>query len=167
MYLSAIRSHLYNLCVSHRLALHGSRPIAGDCVILAGSKSFFNVSEWDPVLLTRLKEEDIQLSAPMWGRGPLDSTQLAQELETQALINFEKDCQGLEQAGLEQQRRSLLIKPEQLEHKVIDSDVLELTFSLPAGSFATGLLRELVNYTDVKQDKWREQNKVKGEITTG
>ncbi|MGL4517570.1 MAG: tRNA pseudouridine(13) synthase TruD, partial [Shewanella sp.] len=64
------------------------------------------------------------------------------------------DCYGLEHAGLEQERRPLLLEPQGLQYQQT-ADGLVLEFILPAGSFATSVLRELVNYQDVKELQWR------------
>jgi tRNA pseudouridine13 synthase len=164
MYLSAVRSNLFNQVVSHRLARSGTAPLPGDCVMLAGSKSFFVAEQWDSVVSQRLAEKDIQLSAPLWGRGlPLAKGEAA-EVETAALLGLEEDCYGLEHAGLEQERRPLLLEPEALKYQV-EGDVLTLEFVLPAGSFATSLLRELLDYRDVKEMQWQQSSQ--GESSQG
>ncbi|QSX29096.1 tRNA pseudouridine(13) synthase TruD [Shewanella cyperi] len=155
IYLSAARSMLFNEVVSGRLARIGLGLLDGDCVMLAGSRSFFVAEQWDDTLKGRLAEGDIQLSAPQWGRGQQLSQGAAAALETELLEAFTLERDGLEQAGLEQERRPMLLKPETLSHK-IDGDTLVLDFILPAGSFATSVLRELCQYTDVQEQAWRE-----------
>ncbi|MBE8168033.1 MAG: tRNA pseudouridine(13) synthase TruD [Shewanella sp.] len=150
MYLSAVRSFLFNEVTSYRLLNHGLEPLQGDCVQLAGSKSFFTVEEWDETLQARLSEKDIQLSSPMWGRGTLPATATAANMENNALLNYVSDCEGLENAGLNQERRTMILSPEKLKYTV-DKENLTLEFILPAGSFATSVLREIVDYTDVRQ----------------
>ena len=154
IYLSAVRSNLFNTVVSYRLANHGTKPLAGDCVMLAGSKSFFVTPEWDLIVLKRLIEKDIQLSAPLWGRGMMLPQGEAAAVETLAMSELADDCYGLEHAGLEQERRPLLLEPQALKYEQT-ADGLVLEFVLPAGSFATSLLRELVNYQDVKEQQWQ------------
>ncbi|TAL62976.1 MAG: tRNA pseudouridine(13) synthase TruD, partial [Legionella sp.] len=53
--------------------------------------------------------------------------------------------QGLEKNGLEEAWRATILHPEQLSYRLQDEDV-ELSFNLPAGAYATAVLRELVNY---------------------
>lgn len=149
MYLSAVRSNLFNLASSARLAAHGAATLAGDCVMLAGSKSYFTAEHWDETLVERLNNKDIQLSAPLWGRGePLAHTDAA-ELEAAALAAYSVDRDGLEQAGLNQERRSLLLEPQHLQYQ-IEGHTIILKFALPSGSYATSVLRELVNYQDIQ-----------------
>lgn len=150
IYLSAVRSNLFNLATSARLAAHGAATLAGDCVMLAGSKSYFIAEHWDETLVERLNDKDIQLSAPLWGRGePLAQTEAA-EIEAAALAEYSVDRDGLEQAGLNQERRTLLLEPQHLQYQV-DDNTITLKFALPSGSYATSVLRELVDYQDVQE----------------
>lgn len=155
IYLSAVRSHIFNLVVSHRLSTLGLTPLDGDCVMLAGSRSYFVAQPWDATVQTRLDEKDIQLSAPLWGRGAPLAKGMAAELEAAALVDYASDLEGLEGAGLEQERRPLLLEPQGLKYR-FEGDVLTLEFMLPAGSFATSILREVCTYQDVKERQWQE-----------
>ncbi|WP_076543004.1 tRNA pseudouridine(13) synthase TruD [Shewanella sp. UCD-KL21] len=151
MYLSAVRSNAFNTAVSYRLSKNGIAPINGDCVMLAGSKSFFVAQSWDEATMKRLADDDIQLSAPLWGRGELPTQGLASVVEQAALAELSTDLTGLEQAGLEQERRPLLLKPQALKYRFESDDVLVIEFILPAGSYATSVLRELLDYQDVQE----------------
>ena len=157
MYLSAIRSNIFNQVASYRLNHFASKPIDGDCVMLSGSRSFFIAENWDDILLTRLAEKDIQLSAPLWGRGTLPSQGQANEMEMTAIADLTQDCDGLEKAGLDQERRSLILQPEGLKHHQVDEKTIVIEFMLPAGCFATSILRELCLYDDVQERLFRER----------
>ncbi|MCL1141830.1 tRNA pseudouridine(13) synthase TruD [Shewanella gaetbuli] len=154
MFLSAVRSNIFNQVTSYRLSHHQLTPIVGDCVMLAGTKSYFVAEQWDEVLLTRLAEKDIGFSAPLWGRGTPLALADSALMEQQALADFSEDLIGLENAGLSQERRLLILQPQamkltqQEQHCVIE-------FMLPAGSYATSVLRELVDYTDVQHAQWQ------------
>ncbi|MGX9461921.1 tRNA pseudouridine(13) synthase TruD [Shewanella sp. A14] len=152
MYLSAVRSNVFNQVVSYRLATQHTRTLAGDCVMLAGSKSYFTANVWDDVLNTRLAEKDIQLSAPLWGRGTPLAQDEALAVELAPLTDLSTDLQGLEEAGLSQERRPLLLEPQGLKWQ-FDADTLTLEFVLPAGSYATSVLRELAKYQDVQESQ--------------
>ncbi|GIU43960.1 tRNA pseudouridine(13) synthase TruD [Shewanella algidipiscicola] len=162
MYLSAVRSNLYNAVVSARLAKYGTQVLEGDCVMLAGSKSYFVANPWDEALLERLAQKDIQLSAPLWGRGQPLSQAEALAFETSISEQFAEDCHGLEQAGLNQERRTLLLEPQHLSYET-DEDVLVIKFILPAGCFATSLLRELVDYQDVNEREFNARRAARAE----
>ncbi|MDO6610264.1 tRNA pseudouridine(13) synthase TruD [Shewanella sp. 1_MG-2023] len=150
IYLSAVRSNVFNQVVSYRLHHHSVAPLTGDCVMLAGSKSFFVAEKWDPATLKRLSDNDIQLSAPLWGRGSVLPQADAALVEQTALAELTQDLTGLEQAGLEQERRPLLLKPQAMKYR-FEQDSLVIEFILPAGSYATSVLRELLDYQDVQE----------------
>ncbi|MGI2107936.1 tRNA pseudouridine(13) synthase TruD [Shewanella frigidimarina] len=152
MYLSAVRSNIFNQVVSFRLANHQVDTVAGDCVMLAGSKSYFTAEVWDDVLNSRLAEKDIQLSAPLWGRGTPLAQGEALALELTPLVELSADLQGLEEAGLSQERRPLLLEPQGMKWQ-FDADTLTVEFVLPAGSYATSVLRELADYQDVQESQ--------------
>ncbi|WP_062067139.1 tRNA pseudouridine(13) synthase TruD [Cellvibrio sp. OA-2007] len=80
-------------------------------------------------------------SGPLWGRGrPLVSGALL-ELEQNALADWAAWCDGLEHAGLSQERRALQLIPRNAR-SVWEGDDLILYFSLDAGEFATAILHE-------------------------
>jgi tRNA pseudouridine13 synthase len=155
MYLSAVRSNVFNQVVSFRLANHHTDTLAGDCVMLAGSKSYFTAETWDEVLNSRLAEKDIQLSAPLWGKGiPLAQAE-ALAVELTPLTDLSTDLQGLEDAGLSQERRPLLLEPQGIKWQ-FEANILTLEFVLPAGSYATSMLRELADYQDIHESQRKE-----------
>jgi tRNA pseudouridine13 synthase len=104
------------------------------------------------VLNKRLAEKDIQLSAPLWGRGNTLAKDDALALEMAALKDVSDDLLALENAGLTQERRPLLVEPQGMKWQ-FDSDILTLEFMLPAGSYATSVLRELADYQDVQEQQ--------------
>ncbi len=144
LYLSAARACLFNQVLSARVG-DGSwqRLLPGEAVALTGSHSFFTAEEVDAALEARLAQGDVSPSGPLWGRGALPSQARAREVELQALAGSGARCDGLERAGLRQERRALVLRPEGLEWGFED-DVLQLSFALPAGSYATAVVRELV-----------------------
>ncbi len=81
-------------------------------------------------------------SGPLWGRGRPRSNEATLELEQQALTPWSNWCDGLEHVGLNQERRALLLRPEEASWRWLEDD-LELSFTLPPGTFATAVLREI------------------------
>ncbi|KUV41311.1 hypothetical protein AWE89_15290 [Escherichia coli] len=63
---------------------------------------------------------------------------VAAETELQALLVREK---------VEAARRAMLLYPQQLSWNWWDDVTVEIHFWLPAGSFATSVVRELINTT--------------------
>ncbi|MGL4507288.1 MAG: tRNA pseudouridine(13) synthase TruD, partial [Aeromonas sobria] len=141
---SAARSMLFNAIVSARIEQGlAHKLLAGDCVMLKGSHSIFSEEVLTPELEARLASGDVQLTAPQWGRGRLASQGVAAEFEQGVLAPYAEWCDGLEKAGLDQDRRPLLLKPEQMSWQ-LDGEALTLSFFLPAGAFATSVVRELM-----------------------
>jgi tRNA pseudouridine13 synthase len=144
IYLSAARSLLFNEVLARRV-MDGTwdRLLDGEAVILNGRRSFFPADPADPELVRRLAEGDIHPSGPLWGRGESPALCLARALEL-AVVNEHDDLrQGLEQAGLEHERRALRVIPSDLEAEGLDAATWRLRFSLPAGCYATVVLRQL------------------------
>jgi len=146
LYLSAVRSYLFNHILSRRV-IDGSwqQLLLGEAVMLAGSNSHFVAEGLDETLMQRLLEGDVHPSAPLWGRGRSASQLDANQYEQSILSDYPTLLSGLEQVGLEQARRSLRLLSPELEWQWQDN-CLVLSFSLPVGSFATALLREVLTY---------------------
>lgn len=81
-------------------------------------------------------------SGPLWGRGRPLVTGLQLALEQAVLSAWASWCDGLEHAGLSQERRALRLMPRHAAW-AWDGDHLVLRFTLDAGEFATAILREL------------------------
>jgi tRNA pseudouridine13 synthase len=81
-------------------------------------------------------------SAPLWGRGRSTATAETLTVETAAMENWLAWRDGLEHAGLSQERRALVLKPAATGWNWIEQD-LEINFTLGSGEFATTILREL------------------------
>ncbi len=151
IYLSAARSLLFNHIVSQRIETNLFDTIqSGDVLMLAGTQSVFPVETLDETLKQRLLDKDVDITAPLWGRGKLMSTSNPYDLEHSLIEAFPDICTGLENVGLKQERRRIRLT---LSDTTIDTDEsnkqVDLSFSLPAGCFATTILREIVNYQDL------------------
>ena len=146
LYLSAARSQLFNSVLSRRVFDKSwNTLVAGDVMQLAGSHSVFKVAEMDTDIEQRLLKMDIHPTGVMWGQGELMTSLHAQALELEVTQQYPLFCMGLEEAGLKQQRRSLRLLPEMMTWEFSD-DSLCVSFFLPAGSYATMVMRELVDY---------------------
>lgn len=145
--LSAARSELFNqVCAARVLEGSWNRAVDGDIYALAGSRAWFHQERVDQEIVRRIEEQDIHPTAPLWGDGPLETTGEAKAFELSALSGGEELMQGLEQARMKQDRRPLRLTPKEMSWSWVDSQTLELHLWLPAGSYATVVLRELVNY---------------------
>lgn len=126
--------------------LHARR----DQFLVSAARSWlFNV-----VLSSRVKDQnwrflldgdtslDEHPSGPLWGRGRPRVTGKTLEVETQLLQRWQDWCEALEHVGLSQDRRSLCLTPKQMSW-CWEGDIWTVSFSLPPGTFATVVLREL------------------------
>ncbi len=145
LYLSAARAMLFNRVLSARVD-QGTwdQGLAGDVMMLAGTHSIFCADEIDETLRSRLVQGDIDPTGPLWGRGELPARAHAREVETTALTGCDDWCRGLEGLGLKQERRPLRLRLADMTWDFSAPDVLVLRFALPAGAYATTVLREIV-----------------------
>jgi tRNA pseudouridine13 synthase len=146
--ISAVRSQLFNQVLAERIAQgNWNMPLQGDYFKLDGSRAgFADDPEQSAELSQRCQQQDIHPSGPLWGRGRPLVNGLAAALETKVLTAFEAWRDGLEHVGLEQERRALRVRLQDLTWCFAEDGCLELRFFLPAGSYATVLLRELIDY---------------------
>jgi tRNA pseudouridine13 synthase len=148
MAISAMRSWLFNEMLSDRLRNDClNKPLPGDVMQLAGSNSFFCAEHIDDQTAERILQRDIYLSAPIWGKGQLASQSEALQFEQDLAQRHIAIARTLEGLGLKQERRAINLFPNDLEWSLAD-DTLNLSFSLPAGTFATSVLRELIDVQD-------------------
>lgn len=144
LYLSAARSELFNRVLAARVeAGNWNQALTGDVFMFADSHSFFRAAI-DEETLRRIAELKIHPSGPLWGVGDNPATADAATLEATVLSDAGVLREGLERYGLEMARRPLRLCPEHLNWTFMAPDELEVCFILPAGAYATTLLRELI-----------------------
>ena len=147
--LSAARSMLFNEVLSKRVESGSwNRVLPGDAVQFDGSGSFFRHDHEDEAVLERVDAQECHATGPLWGRGELQVGGQVDEFERQCLEPFALFKTGLEQNGLSQQRRALRLNLTDLAWVFLDTGVLRLDFTLPAGAFATSVLRECIIDTE-------------------
>lgn len=151
--LSTARSHLFNLTVAHRLQQGiWNQVIPGDLLQLDGSHSWFREQDATPTELhQRLGDFDLHITAPLWGEGPPQSLAQCAELEQSIADQIPVYARGFAQHRLQHDRRSMRLKPQDMVH-AWDGDDLLLTMQLPAGCYATAVLRELLQVHDHHAD---------------
>ncbi|MDO4430704.1 MAG: tRNA pseudouridine(13) synthase TruD [Lonepinella koalarum] len=141
-YLSAARSEIFNLVVSERIKMGlVGQILPNDIVQLAGSQSWFSVNETQDLshLQERLEKRDIFLTAPLIG----EKNHLACALENEIMARHSELQHLIKQERMNAARRPLLMFPQQFEW-YFETEGLRLKFYLPAGSYATALVREVV-----------------------
>ena len=142
-YLSAARSEIFNLIVSKRMELNLAQQIlVGDVLQLNGSHSWFVVDESEDLaqLQQRLAQQDVLLTAPLIGEEEKSAVDFEHEIFAQHQALFAL----MRQERMKAARRPILMQPQQFQWQ-FEPNGLRLQFDLPAGSYATALIRELVN----------------------
>jgi len=146
MYLSAARSHVFNLILATRVDRQDwNYACCGDAMMLHGSNSYFRIDEPTDEINQRTMAGKIHPTGAMWGIGPSDVTGDMLGLEKRVVSENRLLCDGLESNGVKMARRSLRLMPNSLDWQFIGSDSLKLTFSLQSGGYATSVLRELID----------------------
>lgn len=142
--LSAARSALFNAVLARRVETGTwNRALDGEVWMLDGRQSIFGPEPFTPELDARLNGFDIHPTGPLWGHGELRTLNEAAALERETAAAFAEVTAGLERAGLEQERRRLRLRPEAFAW-YWEPTALAVEITLPAGSYATVVLRELV-----------------------
>ena len=142
-YLSAARSDMFNLIVSKRIELNLAQQIlVGDVLQLNGSHSWFVVDESEDLaqLQQRLAQQDVLLTAPLIGEEEKSAVDFEHEIFAQHQALFAL----MRQERMKAARRPILMQPQHFQWQ-FELNGLRLQFAFPAGSYATALIRELVN----------------------
>ena len=170
IYLSASRSWIFNHILSARVEQgNWDRRLAGDVFMLDGRSACFtdssNVAGKETAMMTgvadtggideaalteiaiteierRLANKEIHPTAAMWGDGEIMVTGETAELESSIIDQMPVFRDGLVAARLQAQRRACRVIPGNLAC-LRQGDDLVVSFSLPAGSYATMVLAEI------------------------
>lgn len=126
IYLSAVRSFVFNEVLAMRI----------------------QQGLWGKTLPGDVMDEAGRPTGPLWGRGRVATSDQAQVLENSVAQRHASLCDGMEHAGLDQDRRALVACPADLSWAWPQADQLVLDFTLPAGNYATSVLNELLLTTE-------------------
>jgi tRNA pseudouridine13 synthase len=140
--LSAARAAIFNAVVAGRVS-DGTwnRLLPGEVVNLDGSGSVFVAGVIDAALAERCAQLDIHPTGPMWGGR--EAARPVPALDAEVVARHDVLAQGLNEAGLEPERRALRIRVDRLAW-TIEGEVVQLRFRLFRGAFATAVLHELL-----------------------
>lgn len=146
-YLSAARSEIFNLVVSNRIELGLTQQVLeNDLMQLAGSNSWFVAKAEELAALNkRLELQDILLTAPLVGEN--STTQMVSEYEQKIVVEHQDLLALMAKERMNSARRAMFCKPQHFEW-VFEEEGLRLKFFLDAGSYATALVRELIQIED-------------------
>ncbi len=126
LYLSAVRSFVFNEVLALRIAQ----------------------GLWGQTLPGDVLDEVGRPTGPLWGRGRVSSNDQALALENGVAERHATLCEGMEHAGLNQERRALVASPQAMSWEWREADQLVLAFSLPAGNYATSVLNEILRTSE-------------------
>jgi tRNA pseudouridine13 synthase len=159
IYLSAARSHIFNDVLNERIQQQRFDKVAiGDVLMLAGTQSVFHLDEVDSAIEQRFIDKDVDITAPMWGAGELMTSNEPLALEQAIAEKNQAFCEGLPRFGLKQERRRIRLTVSDTDLELLSAsegsahdgkNAVKISFFLPAGCYATTVLRELLNYQDM------------------
>jgi tRNA pseudouridine13 synthase len=145
---SVLQSELFNRYLSARLALGPQQLILGEVVRLEGAGAMFrveDVSQEQP----RLAARDLHLTGPMLGpkMRPAAADALALEQRITAELGLDEAMLGALGRNAPGARRDLFAPLDITLEAVADrvEPALRLAFTLPAGGYATEVLRQLTH----------------------
>lgn len=156
IYLSAARSYIFNQVLAARIeqGLWG-QAMAGDIDVSANETQDAN-----------------EATAPMWGRGRLNSHTETLALEQAISEPLQDLCNGMEHAGLNQERREIVSSIENMQWQWLEnsdsSADLNISFALASGHYATSVLQEFMQVEE--PERYEEtpfvynQSKPEGEL---
>lgn len=151
LFLSTARSWIFNQIVSSRIE-QGlfDQLLSGDIVRDASGE---RLVEADTLAADQLawQSGQLQLTAALAGDNALPTRDAAQQLE-QVALDGEPDLMALIRGNrMRHDRRELLLHAPDLDY-VTNGNNITLQFSLSAGSFATALIREMVQAEEAQRD---------------
>lgn len=150
MYLSTARSWIFNRIISNRLEQHSFNTLLnGD--ILSTDKGFMDVSDDNIAeMQAKLDNGEAWLTAALAGDNALPTKADALEVEQQ-VVDAEPELMALIRGNrMRHDRREVLLAPSNLTCYT-DENSLSLHFSLSSGSFATSVIRELIEEIPVER----------------
>ncbi|WP_434358664.1 tRNA pseudouridine(13) synthase TruD [Parasalinivibrio latis] len=146
-YLSAARSWLFNQILAARIeAGTAATLLQGDCLL--DNEERMTVAETvTPSLLESVSKGTLHITGAVAGDNALPGSGEAEAFEM-AILDKEPELMALIRGNrMRQERRELLLKPQDMAWHG-EGDVMTVSFSLPAGCFATAVVRELMEYTE-------------------
>ena len=149
LYFSALRAHVFNRLLAQRVESETwSEVLPGDVCMLHGTRSFFTCEEPTEEIQERAKRGDVHPGVPLWGLAPAGVDLEAAGTCKDTVEQCREVCDFLEASALDLAWRPARMMPDDFSWRFCDDDKLQLNFTLGAGSYATALLAELVQYKE-------------------
>ncbi len=144
--LSSVRSMMFNAVLAQRIEQNNwQQLLTGEVINLDGTERHF-AEAIDDVLIRRAAEMDVHATAALPGKASraLRPSAQAGDIERSVLDNYAQWTDQLVRRGVEHARRPLRVAVRDLQWQLAD-EVLQLSFSLTSGAYATVVLRELLD----------------------
>ncbi|MEI6412955.1 MAG: tRNA pseudouridine(13) synthase TruD [Pseudomonadota bacterium] len=146
LYLSALRAQIFNELLAERVSTGTwNRALPGDVLEDASGRAF-RVQTLTAPLEARLARGECQITGPLWGRPQgLAAYGEAGAVEAAVAARFAPWITGLAARNLGMIRRPLCVRPQAMTWNARPGPQgldWRLIFGLPAGAYATALLRE-------------------------
>ncbi|WP_105900889.1 tRNA pseudouridine(13) synthase TruD [Vibrio gangliei] len=144
MYLSTARSWIFNHIVSSRIEQgYFNQALLGDVVQVSNGEQCIDANNIE-ALQAQINQGNASITAALAGDNALPTQDQALALE-QPQLDAEPDLMALIRGNrMRHDRRAIGLKAMNMQWQVEANDVV-LSFSLPAGCFATAILREVVD----------------------
>lgn len=151
LYLSAARSWIFNRIVSARLEQDMfDKFVVGDVAQTSSGNLVVDADNMAEIQ-AQLTDGKASITAALAGDNALPTQADALALE-QPFLDEEPDLMALIRGNrMRHDRRNIALKPQDFAWNV-EGNNITLTFSLDAGSFATSIVRELVNEVKVERE---------------
>lgn len=145
--ISAARSYLFNLVVATRVEQGTlSTPLDGEVFGFPDNRSLVLPHNLHGDEIARVASGALELTAPLWGEGEMLSVNEVRRLELE-IVSQESDlASDLEKLNLRQERRVIRLTPQMATLAWENETELVLHFDLPKGTYATTVLRELLDF---------------------
>ena len=152
--ISATRSAIFNACVSERIeAGNWDTALEGEVFGFPENRSLVLPHNIRGDEAERVKNGSLELTAPLWGLGELQSEGQVKLLEEGVAQRHAGLVKGLSQFNLRQERRVMRLRPLDAKLNWETDSTLTLSFGLPKGTYATTLLREMVDLNEPQRDQ--------------
>ncbi|MGF1726919.1 tRNA pseudouridine(13) synthase TruD [Photobacterium nomapromontoriensis] len=156
-YLSAARSWLFNMVLSARIEQGLVQTLmAGDFLQSNNDVRGMLVAAVSESLQQDVESGRMAITAPIMGDNALPTTADAQAFEMAIVEQEPALLKLIRDNRMRHERRPLLLKPTQMAWQQ-DGDQITVSFALPAGCFATAVVRELM-VEQVSEQKDNEQD---------
>lgn len=144
--ISALRSEIFNAVLDARVRDRTwNRILPGELVMLDGTGGRWFVADDDPTLAVRCDALDVHPGGPLAGTGGAQPAGVVAELEARIAGGYDGVPGALARWRVEAGRRALRSRVLDLEHDWLQDGALRLRFGLWRGSYATAVLRELLD----------------------